>query len=507
MRTFVIAALTLPVFLSSLVGCKKNNGTSPDTLVIGIAAAPQTLDPRIATDATGMKLTKLLFSSLVRMDADLKIVGDLATSWNYKNKIFSFELKPGIRFTNGDPLTDSDLLFSFEEYRKPSNPFSQAFASISKVESQYSYEKGGKLLIFLSNYSAALLTDLTTLKILPQKIVSTYGKDFYQHLIGTGAFQLVQTSDNEIRLQRREDLPPKTLKTLSFKIIRDDNSRFLKMYKGDLDIVQSDMPLAKIKVFKNSSRFVVHENAGLSMTYLLLNLRDPLLKQLPLRQAINLSIDRQQIIDHKLEGLAIPATSLLTPGNPFFSVELQPAAYSLEKAKELISSLPKDHAFVLKTSNQQSAVENGKVIAYQLKRLGLNVQLKSFEWGTYYEDIKKGQFEMATMRWVGTTDPDIYRLAFHSQQLSPAGRNRGYYVNHKLDPLLDEGLKFEDEQHRIDHYKKVQEIVFNDLPIVPLWYDKQVAIVNKRVLNYKLPLNGDFSFALDVEKSAENSQQ
>lgn len=494
--------LLFSIFL--MWGCKKVNRVPADTLVIGIAAAPQTLDPRFSTDATGMKIAKLIFSSLVRMDADLNITGDAAASWDYKDSVFHFQLKPGLKFSNGEPVTDADLLFSFDEYKKSSNPFSQAFSSIQKVESQYSVESGGTLKLYLSSFSAALITDLTTLKILPKKIVTTYDKDFYQHLVGAGPFVLETMADNEIRLKRRSDLPPSTLTTLQFKIIRDDNSRFLKMYKGDLDIVQSDMPLAKIKVFKNSPRFEVHENAGLSMTYLLLNLRDPLLKQLPVRQAMDLAIDRKEIIEHKLEGLAIPATSLLTPGNPFFDASIPSPRYDIEKAKQLLANVDKNHLFVLKTSNQAAAVENGKVIAFQLNKLGLQVQLKSFEWGTYYEDIKKGQFEMATMRWVGTTDPDIYRLAFHSQQLSPAGRNRGFYVNPDLDPLLTSGVAIEDQKQRIEHYKNIQKMVAKDLPIIPLWYDKQVSIVNKRVKNYKLPINGDFSFALDVEKTAEN---
>jgi peptide/nickel transport system substrate-binding protein len=125
--------------------------------------------------------------------------------------------------------------------------------------------------------------------------------------------------------------------------------------------------------------------------------------------------------------------------------------------------------------------------------------LASFEWGTFYGDIQSGNFQLATMRWVGATDPDIYRVALHSREVPP-GRNRGYYENKNMDKLLDQGIKIDNSEKRIAHYRDVQKTVLSELPFIPLWYDTQVAIVHKRVADYTPPKNGDFTSFIHVHK-------
>jgi peptide/nickel transport system substrate-binding protein len=138
------------------------------------------------------------------------------------------------------------------------------------------------------------------------------------------------------------------------------------------------------------------------------------------------------------------------------------------------------------------------VIANQLNRSGLNVQLQSYEWATFYDDVKKGNFQLATMKWVGTVDPDIYRMAFHSKEVPP-GRNRGSYQNPKLDKLMDEGTTAGREKRK-KIYDEVQKIVLEDLAIIPLWYDQQVAVASKSVAGYQPEPSSDFQPFLNVSK-------
>ena len=109
---------------------------------------------------------------------------------------------------------------------------------------------------------------------------------------------------------------------------------------------------------------------------------------------------------------------------------------------------------------------------------------------------------MATMKWVGALDPDIYRLAFHSNEVPP-GRNRGRYLNSQLDPLLESGLLIADRKKRIDHYRKVQEIVHSDQPILPLWYDQEIVIYNRRIKNFSPDQTGSYLALIRVEKSSK----
>jgi peptide/nickel transport system substrate-binding protein len=493
-------------FVATLSGCKSRSQTPDDTVVIGIAAAPPTLDPRFARDSIGSNVRSLLFSSLLRISAQgsgapISIEGDLAESWSYKDNVFHFQLRPGVTFSNGQPLTSEDIEFSFQEYQKDSCPFSSAFKKIKKVVAKYD-GKVHTLDIYVDHFESTFYLDLTVLQMLPKKHVQLYNKDFYDHLVGTGAFELVSASENELKLKARTGhyRQPK-IQNLLLKVIRDDNTRFQKLYKGSVDLVQADIPLSKMAVFKNSPRFEVFNMPGANVTYLLFNLRDPLLKQKAVREAINLAINREEIIKYKLEGYATPASTFAIPNTPFFDPSLTLPSTDIAKGVELLKNLPRPLELELKTSNQKYAIENGRILAHQMEKLGLSIHMKSFEWGTYYEDISKGQFQLATMKFVGVWDPDLYRLVFHSQELAPKGVNRAFYINPQLDPLLERGNKIENLSERVEHYKNIQKIILNDLPLLPLWYDQYVAVVNKRIKNFIPSPLGGFQFVYQIEKT------
>lgn len=484
------------IFALTLIHCTGKKIPPPDTLVVAIGSEPKTLDPRFATDANGMRMGLLIYNSLVKIGPDLNVEGDAAEKWEIKDKIFEFVLKPNIFFSNGRPLAKEDILYSFEQYRLKDCPFQSSFQSIKNLNIS---EKENRFVISieLEEFSAKFLSsDLPVLKLLPKKETTEQPELYSKGPLGTGSYKLVKSDSNQVELEVNTHHPllePK-IKKIQFKIIRDDFTRYQKMYNGEIDIAESEIPLEKVKNFESKkSDFEIYKNPGLSFTYILLNLEDPLIKEFQARNAIAHAINLKEIIDFKLEGYALPATSILTPSNPFFNSQLKPIPFALQKAKDIIAKLKqKNIKLTLKTSNNPSAVDIGKVIVNQLSQVGVTAELQSFEWGTFYGDIMKGNFQLATMKWVGAIDPDIYRLALHSNEIPP-GRNRGHYKNSKLDQLLEDGLSIKDTKERIKHYQEVQKIVLDELPIIPLWYNQQVAIVNKRVKGYKPAMNGDFT--------------
>ncbi len=484
-------------------GCTRKPQSSPDTLVFAISDSPKTLDPRFSLDANGQRINGLIFNGLVRVGPDLQLTGDLAKTWEYKNNTYTFILYSNLSFSDGSPVTAEDILYTFQVYQGEKSPFKSTLSSIKSVTVDFD-KLEPTVTLKVDKFAAPLLTDLTLVKILPKKIVEKLKDDFNRSLVGTGSFTFVSQSANEIVLRARENHPrlqPK-VKNLIFKIIQDDNTRFMQTVKGNIDIVQTGIPLSKVKYLEEkSSNFMVYKYIGPSMNYMLLNFKDDLIKHKALREALNLAINRDEIIKYKLEGFGLSATSIMPPNSPFFNPDLKPAAYNPTESerilkKENLYGLP----LLFKTSNNQETVEIAKVIAAQLEKVGFKVKLQSYEWGTFFDDINKGNFQVSMMRWVGITDPDIYRVAFHSEELPPRKRNRGSYVNKTLDRLLVNGIGISDTQKRIQHYKMIQDIVYKDLAIIPLWYNTQISIVNKRVKNYSPALNGDFTPALYVEK-------
>lgn len=501
-----LAKFLLAAFVLTGVGCFSGETPPTDSLVVALSAPPNTLDPRWATDATGMRITDLMFSSLVRVGPELEVIGDAAERWTYSSekKEYTFFLKPNLKFSDGVAVTPQDIEASFKQYLAPASPFRSSFEAIEWVQASVLKDHHERLVVAvkLKNFLATLLVNLSRAKILGPKLIASSNPSIVETKgAGSGAYFLSSQGNNEIVLTKNtHHVPQAKSEKIIFKIIRDDNTRYLKMIKGALDIAQSEISPIKIPTLEKNSDLSVIRYPGLSMSYLLLNMKDKIFKNIGFRQALSQSLNRQEIIRYKLENLATPATSILPPSSQFFHKGLSVEPWSPKVFKERSQTLGlKGTELTLKSSNNPSTVENAKIIAHQMEQIGIHVKVQSFEWGTFYSDVQSGNFQIALLRWVGAFDPDIYRIAFHSSEVSP-GRNRGSYMNPDLDRLLDEGLLIEDQEKRAKHYERVQEIILNDLPIIPLWYDTEVAVVHRRVRGYKPQLNGDFSSLVNAYK-------
>lgn len=496
----LISRIFLILILLDTTQCTWVATPSPDTLVVGLSDSPVTLDPRFSTDATGQRICDLIFSSLVQLAPNMRIAGDLAKEWSYAKKTYTFKIKPQVYFHDGSPLTTEDIIFSFQQYTLPSSPFYGQFEKIKKFDVKYDLQRGGVVRILLKEFSASFLSDLTLLKILPKKNVSRLKKNFYSQPVGTGPYQFLSDQNNQLQLKVfiKYFGSAALMDKLIFKTVRDASTRFHKVYKGEIDIVQSDIPLSKVKVFQKSTDFDVQIKPSLSTTYLLINLNHPSLKSLEFRKAIAASVDVEPILKYKFEGLADPAQSLLPKAHPDQHTSLVRKKLPLNEIKKIFLQ-QSPQPLVFKTSNNFDAMENGRILVQQFQKKGLQIQQRSFEWGTLYEDVKKGNFELALMKWVGVTNPDLYRISLHST-MTPPGRNRGYYNNPTFDRAAEKADQEDDPLVRQGLIKQIQEIVHHDLPIIPLWYDQQIAIINHRVKGYELPLTGDFSGLLKVYK-------
>lgn len=491
-----IAAILTAMTLSS---CTRER-TAKDELVLGMSAQPATLDPRFASDATGMRIVQLLFSSLVTIGSKLQVVPGVAQTWTYKNLTYTMDLVPGLKFHNGRAVTAEDLEFSFQQFSGKDSVFSSSFNEVEKFEAS---TVGDHLQIkikmkkFVANFLGA---ELAVYKILPKKEITGFPKT----LIGTGPFKFVSKADNEIVLARFEDHPlrvPKMPKVV-FKVVRDDFTRYQKLMRGELDMCLNEMAIDKVPAFEREpDRFTVLRFPSATMSYVLLNMKDPLLKQLEVRKALSQAINREEIIHYKLEGLGIEATSILSSAHQYFNHDLKNPPHDLSAAQAVIEKLGlKGQKLTLKSSNSPAVIDNAKVLGYQLSQTGLNIDFQSFEWGKFYDDVKRGNFQMATMKWVGISDAGIYRSAFHSKEKPPGGRNRSHYNNPAVDEVVEKAVTTENEEARRKLYLEAQKLVFEDYAILPLWYEVQVAIMKKNVVGFEPSTLGGYETLVNVYK-------
>jgi peptide/nickel transport system substrate-binding protein len=133
-----------------------------------------------------------------------------------------------------------------------------------------------------------------------------------------------------------------------------------------------------------------------------------------------------------------------------------------------------------------------EVMQESLRKVGIAIDIRSYEWGTFFGDIRAGNFQLYALTWVGVTDPDILHYVLHSQSTPPAGANRGRYVNPHLDTLLDQGRRATALEQRRASYSAAQAIVAAELPYIPLWHNTNVAVLRNTFTGYSLTPAGDY---------------
>jgi peptide/nickel transport system substrate-binding protein len=283
---------------------------------------------------------------------------------------------------------------------------------------------------------------------------------------------------------------------LIIKIIPDGIVRVLELKKGTVDFLQNDIEPDLLPWLQKRTDSKISIIDGTTFQYLGMNLEHPVLRHAGARQAIAQAIDQKSMVTHLLKGLAQPATGLLSPSNWAYEPAVTRWAYDPEEAKRLLEQagfpdpdgagpLPR-FKLSYKTTSLEFRRRMAEALKEQLSKVGIELEVRSYEWGTFYSDVKKGNFHLYSLSWVGVSDPDIYFDLFHSTSAPPHGNNRGRYRNHQIDELLERGRHSLDPRERKRIYSDVQKILAVELPYVPLWWTKNV-VVMKRTLSGFVP--------------------
>jgi peptide/nickel transport system substrate-binding protein len=251
----------------------------------------------------------------------------------------------------------------------------------------------------------------------------------------------------------------------------------------------------------------LEETGGTEIQYLGLNLRDPLLQDARVRQAIACAIDREIIIQTLMLGHAQPALSLLPPSHWAFAGDVARYDYDPARAKRLLDEAGQRPGadgvrlhLTMKTSNAEDARLLASVIQQQLAGVGIALDLRSYEYATFYSDVTRGAFQMYSLRWIGGNEqPDIFSYAFSTARFSPKGANRGHYSNARLDALLDDAAASEDTARRRADYLEAQQILARDLPAINLWYRDTVVVHNRRLTHVVPTPSGSYTFLETAE--------
>ena len=478
--------------------------TSADSSTVNflLDSAPTNLDPRIGADAYSEHVDGLIFSSLVGRDANMKVIPDLAQSWDMPDPLtYIFHLRRGVKFHDGRPLTSADVKFTLDSIL--SGPIKTTKRQTFKLVTSIETPNDDTLVIHLSEPYASLLWNLSLpgIGIVPRGS----GAEMAQHPIGTGPFRFVSAAtDEEIVLERNENyfgLAPK-IERLRMRIVPDVTVRGLELRKGSADAAINSLTPDMVVTLAQERGLAAVQEPGSSMAYLAFNFEDPILAKREVRQALAYATDRATIIKYLLRGQARRAQSLLPPNHWAFDADVQQYDFDPAHAESLLDAVGYPRGadgvrlrLTLKTSTDEFVRLTSEAIADQWKRVGVDLELRPLEFATFYADVTRGSFQIYSLRWVGgNNDPDLFESVFSSKKMPPAGSNRGHYKNAELDSLLDQSRIEMDQVKRKKILARVQEIVATDEPYINLWYVDNVCVHRERLAGISLSPGGDYDF-------------
>lgn len=474
----------LLALMLSLTACKSGDQPAAATheLVFAISQAPLTLDPRYATDAASERLNRLLYQSLVAFADDGKPQASLASWQQLSPLLYRFSLnknrrafyypqsarqKSKVRAVNAhDVKATYDSLMVLSD-----SPHSAEFSNVKNIVVQ----DDASVLFYLKKQDQHFPAKLL-LGIMPAELIKSR-HDFAHFPVGSGPLVLLD-SQNKWRLQRLKDGQRITLIE-----VKDPTVRMLKLLHAEVDLIQGDLPPESVRYLQTKPTIKVKLSEGVNFSYLGLNMQDAQLKKLKVRQALAHAIDREAIIKKAMLSHTRLGGAILPPEHYLQRQVLPAYRYDPALARSLLLeagvSLPLK--LVYKTSTDAQRVRLATMLQAQMRAAGIDLEIRSLDWATFFAEIKQGNFQLYGLTWVGVKTPDIYSQAFASSSVPPNGFNRGRYQDAVLDQLL---IK--------EDWLAVTQRIHQQLPYIPLWYEGQFAAMAKSIENYSPKADGNW---------------
>lgn len=474
--------------------CTPNRRRTPDdTLVLAIEAAMSTADPRYAISNWDGKLSKLVHPGLTAVDTvTLEPRLELASKITAVGPLtWDVEVRSDAKFSDGAQVTAADVAYTYQSMLDPKSDslfkkgFTERFSHVEPINARV-------VRFHLREPLATFQTDIDI------GIISAAGK-------GAGPYVVNELTTTHVVLDASPTYygTPPRVPHVEIKFVRDASARLLMLVGGSADLIQNGVRLDLLDDVRERPRVHLDTSASVFLTYLMMNNADPMLSDVRVRQAIALAIDRPAVIAAKFGGRAVLATGLLPPGHWAYNGNVDRWNRDLPRAKQLLDAAgfrDPDGAgprmrmkLTYKTSSDAFRVSVARVIAAQLAEVGIDVDLKPFEFATFFSDVKKGIYQLASMQTSEITEPDFYFMYFNSSRIpskdNPDGGNRWRYASPEVDRLTAAGRHELDRAKRVQIYADVQRHVAADVPIVPLWHEDNVVLTNVDVQGYTISPN------------------
>ena len=466
------------------------------------------LIPNITSDSASHEIGNLIYASLVRVDKNLRLEGEMAEAWEISpdERVITFRLRKGITWHDGVEFTADDVEFTYRLMVDPKTPtaYGEAFRQVQKTQvvDRYTYR-----VYYEKPYAPALIR--WGIWILPKHILEKpwrEGQDLRltvqnRHPVGTGPykFQEWRTGEKIVLISNHDYFEGRPyIDRVVYRIIPDQATIFLELKARNIDLsgltplqFQRQVDYPAFRKF-----FLRYRYLSNSYSYLGFNLLDSRFQDKRVRQAIAYAIDRQEIIDGVLLGLGQVAIGPYKPGTWVYNPDVKRYPYDPKQAKALLRAVGwvdtdgdgvldkggKPFRFTIRT-NQGNAVriQTAEIIQRRLKAVGIDARIHVVEWAAFINTfIRKKDFEAIILGWGLGLDPDQYDI-WHSSKTGPEELNHISYKNSSVDELLEAGRRTFDEAKRKAIYFRLQEILAEEQPLVFLYVPEALVAVSARI--------------------------
>jgi len=478
------------------------------TLHLSISANPSRINPILATDSASGEIAGWIFNSLVKYDKNGKIVGDLAKEYKFLDKkTLLFKLRKDVYWHDGVKFSAKDVLFTYKTIISPKvfTPYASEFRYVKNVEMIDDYTIK---VTYKKPYFKALHTWM--MGILPEHILKNE-KDimtsrFNQNPIGTGPYKLKSFSvSHDIVLEANDryfEHKP-NIEKIIFHFIPDPSTQFLMLKSKKLDI-GSLSPLQYERQIESDFKkyYKIIEQISHGYTYLGFNLKKKKFQDIRVRKALNLAIDRKELVDILFFSHGQVCKGPFMPGTFAFNENIKAPKPDLKKAKELLREAGYDDnnpfEFEIATnSNNSIRLYAAQIIQYQLAKIGVKVKIKAMEWQAFLNTVViPRNFETILLGWGLGLTPDAYPL-WHSDSDKPGGFNLCGYHNKKVDKLIEKAETTVDMDELSKIYKKIFKLIVDDLPYIFLYIPNSITVVNKNIKPVEPSITGIFHNEID----------
>jgi peptide/nickel transport system substrate-binding protein len=479
------------------------------SLTMGVGAPVTSIDPHYHQLSPNTAVAHMVFSALTTTDSHARVIPDLAESWKAVDETtWEFRLRPGVRFHNGSEFTAEDVAFTFQ--RVPNVPNSpSSYAIYTRPIREVQVVDSHTLRLKTSVPYPLMPTDLASVMILDREThanATTEGFNAGPMAIGTGPFRMVSHRNGDrIEFERNDAYfgTAPAWQRVTYRMITNDAARTAALLAGDVEFIDQ-VPTSDLAKLRNDQRVALSEITGLRLIYLAFDHAHPEaspfvadndgkpiprnpLKDVRVRRALSMAIDRNAIVERVMEGAAIPAGQFLPEGSFSYVPDLAPTKYDPEGAKKLLAEAGYPQGFRITLNGPNDRYPNDarivQAIGQMWTRAGVRTAVEAQPWTTFIARAGRQEFSAFLQGWGSSSgegsNPLRNLTATYDREKGYGASNRGRYSNPEADRVLEAAMRELDDAKREALLQQATRIVFEDVGILPLHIQKNTWAMRK----------------------------